>query len=75
LTFDIIAKSESAHSQPILAFPVRDIGQLLERMMASSVIRICLKEATDLFVPGGKFLMLFSERFGKPIKVGVLGGR
>lgn len=75
LTFGIIAKPESAQSQPILAFPVRDIGQLLDRITASSVIRICLKENTDLLVPGGRFLMLFSERFGKPIKVGVLCGR
>ena len=62
-------------SADTVAFPVRDIGQLLDRITASSVIRICLKEDTDLFVPGGRFLMLFSERFGKPIKVGVLCGR
>jgi hypothetical protein len=70
LTFDIIAKPESAQSQPILVFPVRDIGQLLDRITASSVIRICLKEDTDLFVPGGKFLRLFSSDLASRSKWG-----
>ena len=40
LPFDIVMKSESAQSQPIRAFPGRDIGKLLDRITACSVIRI-----------------------------------
>ena len=69
LSFDIVTKPESAQSQPILAFPGRDIGQLLDRITACSVIRILTKDEDAFFIPCGEFLVLFSKRFGKSVKV------
>ena len=68
-TFDVIPKAEAAKAEPVLAFPERDVFELLDLMMASTVVRIPSEDGSGFFVPSSEFLMLFAEQFGKPIKV------
>jgi hypothetical protein len=67
--FDIVTKAEAAKAEPVLPFPGRNVGKLLDRMAAGSIEWILTKNGSGFFVPCGEFLMLFSKRCGKSVKV------
>jgi hypothetical protein len=61
VSFNIVTKAEAAKAEPVLTLPVRNIGKLLDRMAAGSIVRILTKNGGGFFVPCGEFLMLFTE--------------
>jgi hypothetical protein len=58
--FNVVAKSEAAKAETVLPFSGWDMLELLDRMPASSIVRILAKNACRFFVSCSEFLMLFA---------------